>query len=403
MGRRKGGDYVTGQPGAYLVKPTIEHPAECVCARCSVIPREERLAKPVTHRMLRQSPHPDSRLKSTLYAWQLKREIEEELRSAVEAAAPPPPEEMSLAQICELYFAMNPRKVSEATIERDRISARNVCRLVSPLVSPDAINEPVAVRYRNAREKEGARPRTILNELSFLRMVLKFGHAWQSDTGMRAMKLASVPDVGSWDSPGVALSVDEFASLLEVASDRDRGLLVTGVTTLLRRRPLLGLRAEWVDRGKRWLSVPPEWQKKGHAKRRYGLEVPVSAWTVDSLPDVAIGLLWPSKDTGEPLTSPTRILMSLSIRAKVRDFSMHDLRTTGATWLQTAGVDELAIAILLGHRSAIDAESGTFSPEGRNVTRGYTKVIESTLREAVAVFDETRKQIARKASGLRLA
>ena len=403
MARQRGGDYITKREGVYYLKPTIQHPFECVCRRCNVIPNDKRRAKPVTHQMLQRSPYPDNRGESIAAAWTLKRRTEARLAEAAAAVMTPPVTEMSLAQICELYFAMNPRKVGAATIERDKISARNVCRLVSPLVSPDAINEPVAVRYRNTREREGARPRTILNELSFLRMVLTFGHAWQSDTGMRAMKLASVPDVGSWDSPGVALSVDEVGSLLEVADERDRSLIAVGVTTMLRRLPLLGLRSEWVDRGKRWLSVPPEWQKKGHAKRRYGLEVPVSAWTVDALPAVENGLLWPSPATGKPLTSPTRILMSLAHRARVRDFSMHDLRTTGATWLRTAKVDELTVSILLGQRCSIDAQSGTFSPEGRNVTRGYTKVIESTLRDAVAMFDEVRKQIARKASGLRLA
>lgn len=38
----------------------------------------------------------------------------------------------------------------------------------------------------------------------------------------------------------------------------------------------------------------------------------------------------------------------------VRPFSCHDLRTTGAPWLRDAGVDELVIALLLGHRSTFD-------------------------------------------------
>lgn len=400
MARRRTSEYVTGPRGAYLVQPTIVHPLVCVCHRCRMFPEKNRAAKPVTHRVQRKSLFPDDVGKSVLYAHELKRQLEMALTVAAE---PAPQASMSLAGVCELYFDQNPRKVSEATIERDRINARNLNRLITQLLSPDAIDEPTAVRYRNAREKEGARPRTILGELSFLRMVLKFGHAWQRETGMMGVRLASIPDVGAWESPGVALSVDEFAALLSVAGERECGILVTGVTTMLRRKPLLGLCGEWIDRGRRWLSVPAEVQKKGHARRRYGLEAPLSAWTVDCLPAEEIGLLWPSPATGKALTGPSRILMALRIRSGVREFSLHDLRTTGATWLREAGVDELVIAILLGHRSTFDAERGTFSPEGRNVTQGYTKVLEPRLREAVAVFDEVRKTIARKASALRLA
>ena len=77
------------------------------------------------------------------------------------------------------------------------------------------------------------------------------------------------------------------------------------------------------------------------------------------------------------------------------DFSCHDLRTTGATWLAEAHVDELVISILLGHRSQFDSSRGTHHFGGRNVTRGYTKVFVEALREAVAVLDDIRPRVER--------
>lgn len=58
-----------------------------------------------------------------------------------------------------------------------------------------------------------------------------------------------------------------------------------------------------------------------------------------------------------------------------------------------AGIDELVIAILLGHRSTFDPVSGSLHTPGSNVTRLYTRVYESAMRAAVAVFDKIRKEI----------
>lgn len=141
--------------------------------------------------------------------------------------------------------------------------------------------------------------------------------------------------------------------------------------------------------------MPAEFMKKGRAKRRYPLEVPVAQWTVDELRGASTvnGYFWSNSRTGMPIGRLFQILDPLAKRAKVRAFSLHDLRTTGATWLRQAKVDELVIAILLGHRSTFDAASETFHARGSNVTRGYTKLFESTLREAVAVFDEVRARL----------
>lgn len=104
------------------------------------------------------------------------------------------------------------------------------------------------------------------------------------------------------------------------------------------------------------------------------------------------GYLWANPNTGQPLTWIDHIFKDPSRRIGI-DFSCHDLRTTGATWLADAHVDELVIAILLGHRSQFDASRGTHHFQGRNVTRGYTKVFAEALCEAVAVFDDIRLRV----------
>jgi hypothetical protein len=235
-----------------------------------------------------------------------------------------------------------------------------------------------------------------LNELVFLLGVLKKGVEWESITGMTRLRLHKVPDVGDWDSDGVALTREESKKVLAVVSPVDRRRMIVGVATMLRRTPLFGFKKEWVDFASAWLHVPAEVMKKGRAKRRYALHVPIAQWALDQIRDVEPnehGYVWPSRQTGGVLTRVHDLFVAAVDASGVRPFSCHDLRTTGATWLRDAGVDELVIALLLGHRSTFDPVAGSFHAPSTNVTRSYTRVYETALREAVAVFDAIRNEI----------
>lgn len=390
---RKTTTFVTGKKGRFEIQAPVEHPAWCVCEKCKLLPLEER-ATPHTYRIRRRSPFPDNKTETARYAREAVDKEQQRLRALLDEPKALRP--MTLAELAELYFQENPRMVSAATIERDRINSRNLCRLVPIDPLPDSIDEPVAVRYRNARLAEGVRPRTVQNELSFLRGLLQFGLAWQSVTGMRGVRFLKVPDVGEWLSDGVALSRAEFRAVLSVVSDINRRRMIFGLTTMLRRTPLLALKASWVDPDRRWLSVPAEMMKKGRARRRSPLEVPIADWALEQVRDLepnVDGYLWATRTTGKPLTRVHDIFADCVEESGVRPFSCHDLRTTGATWLRDAGVDELIIAILLGHRSTFDPVSASFHAPGANVTRQYTRIYEAALREAIAVFDRIRAEI----------
>jgi integrase len=389
--RKKGKSFVTGRKGAYEIQPPITHPPGCECASSLRLSDHARAFEHVI-RLKRKSPFPSDLQVSAHYARNLKETMEADLRAALGGGDG----QLSLPELCELYFRENPRLVSDATIARDCISAMNLCTLVPADLRPDEIDEPAAVRFRNARLADGARPRTVLNELSFLKALLKFGYDWQTVTGMRGVRFVKVPDVGVWESDGVALTKDEFRAVLRVLSDKNRRRMIFGVTTMLRRTPLLALKESWIDPERSWLSVPAEMMKKGRSRRRTPLEVPIAAWALEQTQGIEPsedGYLWPTRTTGKPLTRVHEIFLDCVQKSGVRPFSCHDLRTTGATWLRDEGVDELIIAILLGHRSTFDRASGSFHAPGGNVTRLYTRVYESAMREAVAVFDRIRLEI----------
>lgn len=187
----------------------------------------------------------------------------------------------------------------------------------------------------------------------------------------------------------VALTVEQFLAVLEATyrvmprgGNITRRRLVFGVTTMLRKTPLMGLRSEWIDLSDPWLDVPKEFMKgKGGQKRP--LSIPLSGWAVEQLPHPMpkAGFIWPNVRSGQPSGNVTRTLQKLAEAAKVPEFSLHDLRATGSTWLANEGVPERIRQYLMGHT------------EGGAVISRYTKVTADTekqIREAVAVFDEIR-------------
>ena len=300
---------------------------------------------------------------------------------------------MTLAQAYRLYIAENPRLVSAATMKRDAVSWGAIAKHIEVETTlPEDITQPVAVRYRNARRQDTTRSnepprwRTIRDELDFLRRLVTFAFKWQSETGMTALRFTELPDMDEDDSLQVALTREEFGSVLEHATGRNRRILIYGVCTMLRKTPLLAHRNEWVDRSRRWLNVPADLMKKGRSKRRRMLSVPICETAAAQIAGgLAQGLSWPNERTGKPLTWLDDYLTALAETAKVRPFSLHDLRSTGATWLKNAGVDRLVIKTLMGH-----------SLKTGDVTDLYTKVLDGLMREAVAVFDDAFASVLRR-------
>lgn len=246
-----------------------------------------------------------------------------------------------------------------------------------PAMVPDEFDIAVATKYRNWREDDVA-PRTLWDELQFMKQICNFAYAWQSQTHAEAVRLVKLPYVELPDGGGKALTENEFGTVLDATrTDRDREILIQGVTTRLRRANLLGLRGEWFDRPRKWLTIGRDLLKGGRRKVRGDLSVPVATWTIQTLGDRRKGLLWPNERTGRPLGWFEHVLEQLAEDSGVV-FSLHDLRTTGNSWLDAAGVDKLMQAYLLGHSTSSD------------VTDLYRRKFEKEQRAAVHVFDQIR-------------
>lgn len=300
---------------------------------------------------------------------------------------------LTLSQLYALMKRVNPDAVSDATWARNDIHMRNLERL--PKREPfgvtqlDVIDAVQASVYRNERLAKEAATRTVAAELGFLIRLLRFGfEEAASASGMTALRLSRLPKIVIEEEEMVALTVDQFFAVLEATAtmrqlrDVTRRRLIFGVTTMLRKTPLMGLRAEWIDLRDPWLYVPKEAQKGRRGEKR-PLSVPLSGWAVEQLPRrlPEAGYVWPNNRSGDPVGNVTHTFDKLAAEAGVPRFSLHDLRATGNTWLANAGVDERIRQYLLGHR------------DGGAVIARYTKVTADTekhIRDAVAVFDEIR-------------
>lgn len=294
---------------------------------------------------------------------------------------------MGLGEIVSLYVAQNPGQVLPITLKKNQETAAHLVAFFAD-VPADGITVAAATEYRNARTAEGARNRTIRNELAFLKRLLNFAAEWQDVTGVRSVRLVRLPTIRRDERRGVALTEAQFFAVLKQRPHRNaarvRRILIVGVTTMLRRKALLGLRWEWIDVDRHWLTVPAE-HMKGRSGERRPLSVPLCAWTIEALGmPKRTGYVFANRITGGATKTVVQSIRRMAKRAGVPAFTLHDLRRTGTSWLEAHGVNRLARKVLLGHATDVD------------VTDLYTFKDEGSLRGAVGVFDAIRREHSRE-------
>jgi integrase len=348
---------------------------------------------------------PSDKLEKLALAWAAKDAERRDREERGELA--PDKKKMTMHDVWALYRKENPRRVSEATMDRDAISFAAIERHPIEVADrrtnigellPEQIDDPVIVRYQNVRSAakvrnaaggrkdaveltKTIRNRTVNNETDLLQRLVRFAWKWRRETGMSILVLDEVERLDDEESTQVALEPNEVRELLRVAPPLKRRMIIFGICSELREENLFGLRGEWIDWADSWLRIPAEFMKKGRSKKARELSRPLPAIAMEQLGTPRLkGYVWPAPRTGEPYTRLG--LDELCAEAKIRPISEHDLRTTGNTWLHTAGVDHLTRKALMGH-----------SLRTGDVTDLYTKVIKESMREAVAHFDGIFAQI----------
>ena len=221
-------------------------------------------------------------------------------------------------------------------------------------------------RYINERLAEGAVHHTVHKELVVLRRALLEAR----ERGiLREHPATLIPKFRPRYRPRrTHLSREEVAAVVETLPPRRREWVWLAVFTGGRCGEIEGLTWEHVDLAERRLMLPGT--KTAAAERFIPIAEPLAALLDDMSPKHGpVVAAWPNvrRDLGAACT-----------RAGVKRVSPNDLRRTFATWLKKQGVDSMAVARLLGHKST------------RMVELVYGHLDDEDLRRAIAKLPDVR-------------
>lgn len=198
----------------------------------------------------------------------------------------------------------------------------------------------------------------------------------------------------------VYLTAAESVGLVASCSPALRPLVLTAVSTGMRRGELLALRWRSVDLDRREIRVEAETEKAGR-----GRVVPMTAALREALKDLKANRAIPALDGSDPVFcladgSPVTVAvlralweadvdpceaLPLAKRGKV---TLHVLRHTAASLMVGAGVPLLDVARILGHSTlAVTMRYAHFAPEsGRNAIDALGAVLtKAATPDAVAL------------------
>lgn len=253
--------------------------------------------------------------------------LERSLRTALEQASPGPGHTFDEA----LERWLN----GEAKGLRDRGLSSHIRRVLDHVAGARlADGLEVAERLRAACHAEGLAPATTNRRLAVVKrcLSLAFKWGWIEEDLCRRITLERVRNERT-----VALTAAQVESLAAACPMAEAGRAVRAAAfSGLRRGELLALREDSLrsQDGSHWLHLPTS--KTGHER-----QVPVPASKLElytplpfNITDVQLRRQWEKARRATGLTH-------------VR---FHDLRHTYGTWLSGAGVNEFAIAALMGHR-----------------------------------------------------
>jgi len=209
----------------------------------------------------------------------------------------------------------------------------------------DEINKAKIAEFVRARKREGVKAAGINRDIACLSSMLS--RAAEADM-IDSNPMRGMPRLRQKEPPGRVryLTRKEFDKLCEVSSEAHRRMIVFAVETGLRFEEQFGLTWDRVDLVRKEIHV---------VKTKNG-----TARTVPLEPD-AIAVLKALKkhikepwvfwhDSGQRYVTLREAFGTAVKKAKIKDFTWHDLRHTFASWKAQAGIDMYRLQQLLGHK-----------------------------------------------------
>ncbi len=141
--------------------------------------------------------------------------------------------------------------------------------------------------------------------------------------------------------------MEEFQRLYQVATEHLKPILLTAISTGMRRGEVLNLKWEDIDFKTGVIYIR---DSKNYDSRA----IPMSERLKESLEDLrknsGTDYLFPNPD-GTPIESVNRSFHTALRKSGIAYCTFHSLRHTFATWAVMAGVDIVTVQELLGHKT----------------------------------------------------
>jgi len=209
----------------------------------------------------------------------------------------------------------------------------------------DEINKAKIAEFVRARKREGVKAAGINRDIACLSSMLS--RAAEADM-IDANPMKGMPRLRQKEPPGRVryLTRTEFDRLCAKASEAHRRMIVFAVETGLRFEEQFGLTWDRVDLVRNEIHVLRT--KNGTART-----VPLEPPAIEVLKALKRHIKEPWvfwHDNGERYVTVREAFGTAVKKAKVKDFTWHDLRHTFASWKAQAGIDMYRLQQLLGHK-----------------------------------------------------
>jgi integrase len=228
------------------------------------------------------------------------------------------------------------------------------------------------VQQFHTRMRERVSPTTANHHLIVLRAMLNLAVKWEM---LAKNPCAGIKKFQEPEGRDRYLSQDEVKRFLEACDNCDNVVIASGLRLLL----FTGLRSRevfhlpWADVNVEERSIYLRKTKAGKARRVLLSNV---AWVeierMRALHDGQHKFVFPGQHPGQPVMQPHRCFRGLLAAAKIKDFRIHDLRHTHASYLVQSGATLFEVQKALGHSSS-------------DMTQRYAHLADTTLRDRAEV------------------
>lgn len=256
------------------------------------------------------------------------------------------------------YLTLDKVKVKQS-YDRDKRSVGKLCAFFGDRFLKD-ITPALVEKYQSLRKIElsyrghPTKPATVNREIACLKTIFNRAIANGKAERYPLKKVAMLPEDNERDR---VLSQGEYDRLIAECPSHIKPVVKLAYYTGMRRGEILNLTWDRVDLRRGSIQLLPGFTDDGGTKTREGRTIPLHPELVEMFKAMPQGLpgVPVFNRQGKPITGST-IRVGLDIackRARIEGFTFHDLRHTFTTNLRRAGVHDLVIMAITGHKTPV--------------------------------------------------